>query len=315
MNPDSARQYLATILNKNLRVYTSDGRLFWGSLKCTDPDRNIVLSHTYEYRQPSSREREKAVEEADGASVKVDMTSRYLGLVVIPGHHIAKMEVEQFASQVRDGGFIFLWASAGLAVQTAVAVQDGAASILVFLFLFAIEVAVASCPGATVVQRHVLAREVVSLTPSADVVSASLRQCAGTGGQLGRNDGIGRDPAGESILTVLDNGLASLIAIVGLSGFTRCNGSVVDKLEQVLSVASDNGDLLAVLAESIELVSVGCLDLLACNVGKLGLCNERLGLSSNELLLENNNLGRLRLLVLELSNLISDLLFACCRCQ
>ncbi|PTD11831.1 hypothetical protein HYE67_008861 [Fusarium culmorum] len=106
MNPDSARQYLATILNKNLRVYTSDGRLFWGSLKCTDPDRNIVLSHTYEYRQPSSREREKAVEEADGASVKVEMTSRYLGLVVIPGHHIAKMEVEQFASQVRDGGFM-----------------------------------------------------------------------------------------------------------------------------------------------------------------------------------------------------------------
>jgi hypothetical protein len=69
-------------------------------------DRNIVLSHTYEYRQPSSRERAKAQEEADGTSVKVDMTSRYLGLVVIPGHHIAKMEVEQFASQVRDGGFM-----------------------------------------------------------------------------------------------------------------------------------------------------------------------------------------------------------------
>jgi hypothetical protein len=34
------------------------------------------------------------------------MTSRYLGLVVIPGHHIVKMEVEQFASQVRDGGFM-----------------------------------------------------------------------------------------------------------------------------------------------------------------------------------------------------------------
>jgi small nuclear ribonucleoprotein (snRNP)-like protein len=106
MNPDSAREYLATILNKNLRVYTSDGRLFWGTLKCTDPDRNIVLAHTYEYRQPSAREREKAAEEAEGQSVKLDMTSRYLGLVVIPGHHIVKMEVEQFASQIRGGNFI-----------------------------------------------------------------------------------------------------------------------------------------------------------------------------------------------------------------
>lgn len=29
------------------------------------------------------------------------MTSRYLGLVVVPGHHIVKMELEQFASQVK----------------------------------------------------------------------------------------------------------------------------------------------------------------------------------------------------------------------
>ncbi|KAM0556666.1 hypothetical protein ACHAPJ_005724 [Fusarium lateritium] len=102
MDTEKAREYLASILNKNLRVYTSDGRLFWGALKCTDPDKNIVLAHTYEYRQPSSKEREKAAEKADGNTVKVDMTSRYLGLVVIPGHHIAKIEVEQFASQVRN---------------------------------------------------------------------------------------------------------------------------------------------------------------------------------------------------------------------
>lgn len=29
------------------------------------------------------------------------MTSRYLGLVVVPGHHIVKIEVEEFASQVK----------------------------------------------------------------------------------------------------------------------------------------------------------------------------------------------------------------------
>ncbi|KAF5583757.1 LSM domain-containing protein [Fusarium pseudoanthophilum] len=106
MDAEKARQYLSSILNKNLRVYTSDGRLFWGALKCTDPDKNIVLAHTYEYRQPSSRERKKAAEEADGETVKVDMTSRYLGLVVIPGEHIAKMEVEEFASQMRNQNII-----------------------------------------------------------------------------------------------------------------------------------------------------------------------------------------------------------------
>lgn len=37
MDTEKAREYLSSILNKNLRVYTSDGRLFWGALKCTDP--------------------------------------------------------------------------------------------------------------------------------------------------------------------------------------------------------------------------------------------------------------------------------------
>ncbi|KAF4465495.1 hypothetical protein FALBO_7658 [Fusarium albosuccineum] len=106
MDQEQAREYLSSILNKNLRVYTSDGRLFWGALKCTDPDRNIVLAHTYEYRQPSARQRAEAAEKAGGETVKVDMTSRYLGLVVVPGHHIVKMEVEQFASQMRNEAMI-----------------------------------------------------------------------------------------------------------------------------------------------------------------------------------------------------------------
>lgn len=37
MDKDEAREYLASILNKNLRVLTTDGRLFWGTFKCTDP--------------------------------------------------------------------------------------------------------------------------------------------------------------------------------------------------------------------------------------------------------------------------------------
>ncbi|KAH7321264.1 LSM domain-containing protein [Stachybotrys elegans] len=104
MDKEEAREYLASLLNHNLRVLATDGRLFVGSLKCTDPDQNIVLAHTYEYRQPSAERQAEEAEKADKASrgtFTLDMTSRYLGLVVIPGQHIVKMEVEKFASQMK----------------------------------------------------------------------------------------------------------------------------------------------------------------------------------------------------------------------
>ncbi len=67
-------------------------------------DRNVVLAHTYEYRQPSQQ---KLAEVAGSAlttgskTVSADMTSRYLGLVVVPGHHIVKIEAEEFLSQMK----------------------------------------------------------------------------------------------------------------------------------------------------------------------------------------------------------------------
>ncbi|KAL6413654.1 LSM domain-containing protein 1 [Ilyonectria robusta] len=69
-------------------------------------DKNIVLANTYEYRQPSSKQRAEAAVKAGDEAVTLDMTSRFLGLVVVPGHHIVKMEVEQFASQMRNQNFI-----------------------------------------------------------------------------------------------------------------------------------------------------------------------------------------------------------------
>jgi hypothetical protein len=33
--------------------------------------------------------------------LKLDMTSRFLGLVVVPGEYIVKIEVEEFISQLR----------------------------------------------------------------------------------------------------------------------------------------------------------------------------------------------------------------------
>ena len=73
-----------------------------GSLLLLLQDSNVVLAHTYEYRQPSDERvrRHLAEEAAEGTTVALDMTSRYLGLIVVPGHHIVKMELEQFASQL-----------------------------------------------------------------------------------------------------------------------------------------------------------------------------------------------------------------------
>jgi hypothetical protein len=67
-------------------------------------DSNIVLAHTYEYRQPSVQKRmEASTHTAETRSVKMDMPSRYLGLVVVPGKYITKIEVEEFASQMKQG--------------------------------------------------------------------------------------------------------------------------------------------------------------------------------------------------------------------
>ncbi|KAK0618078.1 hypothetical protein B0T17DRAFT_509637 [Bombardia bombarda] len=123
-----AADFLRSLLNKNLRVTTTDGRMFWGSLKCTDPESNIVIQNTYEYRRPSLQSLQKQTAEAaaaaavgesttptpapapepgaTAATLKMDMTSRYLGLVVVPGRHIVKIEVEEFASQMKNSAAV-----------------------------------------------------------------------------------------------------------------------------------------------------------------------------------------------------------------
>jgi hypothetical protein len=108
----------------------------------------------------------------------------------------------------------------------------------------------------------------------------------------------------------VDLRLGGLVAVVGLAGLAGGDRGVVDELEQVLSVASNDGELLAVLAHGIELVGEGGLELLAGDVGQLGLGDQGLGLSANKLLLKDNNLGGVGLLVLQLGDLVGDLLLA-----
>ena len=41
---NEARSYLSSLLNRHLRVTSTDGRIFWGQFKCIDPVRRPVPS-------------------------------------------------------------------------------------------------------------------------------------------------------------------------------------------------------------------------------------------------------------------------------
>ncbi|KAK4239059.1 lsm domain-containing protein [Achaetomium macrosporum] len=102
---EEATAFLRSLLNKNLQVTTTDNRMFYGEFKCTDSESNIILAHTYEYRQPTAQQISSAAAASDSSSGKVtmDMTSRYLGLVVVPGKYIVRIEAQEFTSQLRRG--------------------------------------------------------------------------------------------------------------------------------------------------------------------------------------------------------------------
>jgi hypothetical protein len=111
--------------------------------------------------------------------------------------------------------------------------------------------------GLAVLERLVLAGEVVALAGVAG--SAALGEGARAGGELRADGGVLLDPVGEGVLAVLDDGLGGLVAVVGLAGLAGGDGGVVDELEEVLAVAGDDGHLLAVLAQGVELVGEGGL--------------------------------------------------------
>lgn len=61
----------------------------------------MILAQTHEYRHPAQSSVSQAAgqSKAKEGSIKVDMTSRFLGLVVVPGQHIVKIEVEELVSR------------------------------------------------------------------------------------------------------------------------------------------------------------------------------------------------------------------------
>ena len=64
-----------------------------------------MLAQSYEYRLPSARAVTSAANATSSGSgsttVKANMTSRYLGLIVIPGQHIIKIEVEEVVDDAK----------------------------------------------------------------------------------------------------------------------------------------------------------------------------------------------------------------------
>lgn len=96
--PSQASAYLTTLLNKTLHIHIADGRTFVGQLKCTDSERNIILSMTHEYRQPSQKDIGMAASEHKRTgglgNVKVDLRRRFVGLVVVPGRFVERIEME-----------------------------------------------------------------------------------------------------------------------------------------------------------------------------------------------------------------------------
>lgn len=97
MEQAEAITFLQSLLGKTLNVKVQDGRLFTGTFKCTDNESNIILGDSIEYRMPSKSDEEKAIADAlsKGGPAKADMTSRFVGLIVVPGEQIVTLEVEE----------------------------------------------------------------------------------------------------------------------------------------------------------------------------------------------------------------------------
>jgi len=97
MEQAEAISFLESLLGKTLHITIHDGRLFTGVFKCTDNESNIILANSFEYRMPSEAAEETAKREAKltGKPTRADMTSRFVGLIVVPGKQIVKMELEE----------------------------------------------------------------------------------------------------------------------------------------------------------------------------------------------------------------------------
>jgi len=186
--------------------------------------------------------------------------------------------------------------------------------VLVFFILVLVLAVLGGWNPAVALARHslVLLAEIVALAVG-DLALSPLAQGACAGAQASFDGGLALHPVREGVLAVLDDRLGGLVAVVGGARFTGGHGGVVDELEEVLAEAGDDGHLLAVFAEGVELVGEGCLEFLAGDIGELGFGDEGLGFGADEFLFEDDDARAVRVFVFELGDLVGDFLFAVAR--
>jgi len=88
-DPQSMFNYrkLKSWLNKSMRIEMSDGRKLVGIFLCTDRDANVILGSCLEYMPKPA--------DGDGCSwTSAAYEPRTLGLAMIPGHHIRKIQID-----------------------------------------------------------------------------------------------------------------------------------------------------------------------------------------------------------------------------
>ena len=85
------------------------------------------------------------------------------------------------------------------------------------------------------------------------------------------------------------------------------NGRVVEQVDELACLGREQDLLLSALNDGCGVNVVGLFELLTRDVGELGFGDERLGFGADKLLFERDELGRFRLFVLELLNLVLDL--------
>lgn len=76
------RKLLRSLLNKNMKIKLTDGRVLIGIFLCTDKDANVILGTCDEYLSEDSVDNPQLGER------------RMLGLAMVPGRHIVSIHID-----------------------------------------------------------------------------------------------------------------------------------------------------------------------------------------------------------------------------
>lgn len=100
--------------------------------------------------------------------------------------------------------------------------------------------------------------------------------------------GVAWLPYSETFLGVTQCLSSCLRVGVRRAFFARHNGSVVEQVDELACLGCEQNLLLGALDDGSSVNIVGLLELLAGDVGELGLGDERLGFGADEFLLESD---------------------------